>query len=156
MWSEFDPGRIQETLFLDESMDQAYESEERMLNIFSYFTLLSIIISVLGLFAVTSFMVKQRTKEMGIRKVLGASLKDLLRLISREFLLLVAIGFVIAAPIASYFLMGWLDEFAYAIGLSVGYYFATALGIGVIAFSVIAWHAFRASKADPVVALKYE
>lgn len=155
-WAEFDPGRIQETLFMDERFNQAYQSEERMLTIFSYFTLLSILISVLGLFAVTSFMVKQRTKEMGIRKVLGASLGDVLRLISKEFLLLVLIGFVIATPIATYFLLEWLDEFAYSLTLGPQYFIVTALIIGVVAFSVIAWHAFQASKADPVVALKYE
>ncbi len=101
--------------FLDENINRFYESEERLSAMYKVYAMLAIFISCLGLYGLVNFMVVQKTKEVGIRKVLGASVQSILYLFSKEFTILIAIAFVIAAPAAWYLMNNWLKDFAYKI-----------------------------------------
>ena len=142
--------------FLNEDLDNMYRSETRMFDLLKYFAIVAIIIACLGLYGLASFAAEQRTKEIGIRKVLGASEFNLAFLISKEFLILVSLSNLIAWPLAFYFMKNWLDTFAYRIDLSV-YFFITA---GVIALIItiltVSYQALKAAYSNPVKSLRYE
>ena len=107
------PNRPFSYYFLDEFFDKQYRAEDRFGNLFLNFAILAIFISCLGLFGLASYSTMQRVKEIGIRKVMGASVSNIVNLLSKEFIKLVVISFVIAAPIAWYFMNKWLQDFAY-------------------------------------------
>ena len=142
--------------FLDESFNNQFQYIERSREIFSYFTLLAIFIACLGLFGLASFTAEQRTKEIGIRKVLGSSAPGIVLLLSKELLTLVIIGNVIAWPAAYFMLQRWLQGFPYRISLTLFPFIISALIVAIISFSTIAFQAIRAAMANPVEALKYE
>ena len=155
-WKKFDPARPFEYFFLDESFDMQYRAEERMQRIFFYFTLLAILIACLGLFGLASFAAEQRTKEIGIRKVLGASVSGIVLLLSREFTKWVLIANLIAWPVAWFALNRWLDNFAYHTEIRWHLFVlsgALALGIALI---TVSFQAVRAAQSNPVDAIKYE
>jgi putative ABC transport system permease protein len=150
------PGNPFEYYFLDEFFDRQYRSDIKTTQIFSLFTFLSIFISCLGLIGLSSLMITHRTKEIGIRKVLGASIQSLLTLLSKEFLKWVLIANFIACPIAYYFMNKWLQGFAYRIEIS-WWVFVLSGGISlVIALVTVSLQAIKASTANPVESLKYE
>ena len=155
-WKEIDPVRPLDFFFLDEFFDAQYRAEERLGRIFSSFSGLAIIIACLGLFGLASFMAEQRTKEIAIRKVLGASVQGVVARLSLEFIKLVALAVVLAWPVA-YFAMGaWSRNFAYRVGLSPWTFLAAgfaALGIAVL---TVGTQAFRAASSDPAESLKFE
>ncbi|NIR48896.1 FtsX-like permease family protein [candidate division KSB1 bacterium] len=155
-WQELQLGRTFSYFFLDEDFNRQYGSEERMGRLFSVFTGLGIIIAVLGLFGLASFMAEQRTKEIGIRKVLGATLVNVLSLLSKDFVKLVLLANVIACPIAWYVTGRWLENFAYRI--DIGWWiFVLAGGLAlVIALLTVSTQAVRAALANPVESLRYE
>lgn len=155
-WKEFEPSRPFNYLFLDDAFDSQYRSEERLRNITLYFSLLAIFIGCLGLFGMASFTAEQRTKEIGIRKVLGASVSGIVSLLAREFLLLVAIANLIAWPVAYYGMNRWLENFAYR--TNVGWETPVLAGILALAIALItvSYQAIRAALTDPVDALRYE
>jgi len=133
-----------------------YKSELSMGKVITYFTILAIIIACLGLFGLVSFIVDQRTKEIGIRKVMGASVLSIVKIISWEFLILVMIANVIAWIPAYYYLNQWLDEFAFRTSLSIWIFVSTTLISIMIALITVSSQAIRAASSNPVDALKYE
>jgi len=142
--------------FFDEAFDQAYETEVRMVGVFSAFAVLAIIIACLGLFGLAAFAAEQRTKEIGIRKVLGASNAGIFLLLSREFLKWVLIANVIAWPVAYFYTQKWLQGFAYRIHIAVWMYFFSAFLALFISFITVSRQAYKASVANPAKALKFE
>ncbi len=145
-----------EYYFVEDDIGQIYASEEQLGQIFRYFSGLSIVIASLGLFGLAAFAAQRRTKEIGIRKVVGASVTQVVMLLSREFLVLVLIANVIAWPIAWYAMSRWLENFAYRIDLGVGtFLLAGALAL-VIALATVSWQTVRAATANPVESLRYE
>jgi putative ABC transport system permease protein len=156
VWNKFSPNQPIRYTFLDESFARMYADVQRMGQIFSTFALLAIIIACLGLFALSSFMILQRTKEIGIRKVLGASISNVVFILSKDFLILVVVSNVIAWPVAYYFMNKWLQDFAYKINIS-WWLFALAGGIVlVIALATVIFQAIKAATANPVESLRYE
>ena len=155
-WNETEKGRPFEYSFLDQELAKLYQDEEVLGDLALILTVIIIFIAILGLFGLASFMTEQRTKEIGIRKVYGASGSSLIRLLSLEFIKLVAIAIVVAWPVSYYLLDEWLNYFAYHIGID---WFAFAAG-GVIAFilalMITASRAYVTSRANPVDTLKYE
>ncbi len=145
-----------EYTFLDEQFARKYESEQSFSKVFGLFTVLSIFISCLGLFGLVSFITTQRTKEIGIRKVLGASVTGIILLLSRDFLKLVLLAFVIAAPIAWYAMDQWLINFAYRIDISANVFIVAGLAALVIALLTVSFQAIKAALANPVKSLRSE
>jgi putative ABC transport system permease protein len=142
--------------FLDETIRNFYNTEQRIAKLINTATLLAILISCLGLFGLASYSTTQRLKEIGIRKVLGASVKQLTLLLTREFLLYVLIAFVIAMPIAIYGATSWLQGFAYHIELTAWMFATTALAALLIAFGTISLKTIRAAQRNPVDSLRSE
>jgi len=153
---QIDPFRPFEYVFLDDSFDAQYKTEERLSRIFSYFGLLSIFIASLGLFGLASFTAEQRTKEIGIRKVLGATVSGIVVLLSKEFTKWVLVANVIAWPIAYYSLHRWLEGFAYRTNIHLTV-FLVAMGISLmVALFTISIQAVRTALANPVDSLRHE
>jgi putative ABC transport system permease protein len=155
-WLELFPGRPFNYFFLDTDFGKLFRAEERLQKILGYFTLLAIFIACLGLFGLTSFMILQRTKEIGIRKVLGATISNVVLLLSKDFLILVGIAFIGAMPIAYVAMSRWLQDFAYRIEIGMGIFFgAGALAI-FIALITISYQAVRAALVNPANSIRYE
>jgi putative ABC transport system permease protein len=150
------PGMAYEHRFMDEAYAQLYDSERRLGHTFNVFTLLALFIACLGLFGLVSHHLLQRTKEIGIRKVLGASVPQLVGLVSREFVKLIGGAFLIATPVAWYAMHRWLGHFAYRIDIS-WWVFAGAgvLSLG-IALLTVSFQGIRAALANPVDSLRSE
>ncbi|UZR93178.1 ABC transporter permease [Chondrinema litorale] len=142
--------------FLDEDINQLYQSQEKVMNLFVCFAVLAIIIACLGIFGLASFTAEKRTKEIGIRKVLGASTSGLTLMITRDFLLLVMVSSLIAWPVAWYFMDNWLADFNYRIDLSVGVFIIASGTAVIIALFTVSSQAIKAALTNPVKALKYE
>ncbi len=142
--------------FLDESFDALYRSEQQMGELAGLFAGLALLVACLGLFGLATYMVERRTKEIGIRKVLGASVASLVSLLSLEYVVLVAVAFAFAAPVAYAVVGRWLDGFAYRADLAWWTFAAAGLVAAVIALATVGVHAVRAATADPVKALRYE
>ena len=142
--------------FLDDSIAEFYKQEEKMALAYQLFAVLSLVISSIGLYGMVSFMLGQKVKEIGIRKVLGASVASIVYLFSKEFIYMVALAFCIAAPIAYYFMHGWLANFAYRIDLGAGLFLAVVLSALLIAMLTVGVNAFRAAVANPVDSLRDE
>jgi putative ABC transport system permease protein len=142
--------------FLDESLDKFYKSERKWSNIIGWAGGISVFLACLGLFGLAALAAINRTKEIGIRKVLGASLPVIVKLLSKDFLKLVAIALVIAAPFAWYFMNKWLQDFAYRI--SIGWWIFVIAGSMalLVAFVTIAFQAVKAGIANPVTSLRTE
>ena len=142
--------------FVDENFNKLYVSEQQYSHIFTTASLWAIFIACLGLFGLATFTVESRTKEIGIRKVLGASVASITALLSKDFLLLVLLAIFIASPIAYYFMDKWLQDFAYRISIS-WWVFAAAGGLAVlIAFLTVGFQSIKAALMNPVKALKSE
>jgi len=155
-WKESNPNEPFEYSFLDEDFQKNYETEERQAGLIRYFTLVAIIISCLGLFGLATFTAEQRTKEIGIRKVLGASAYGLVGLLSRDFLKLVIIAVLVASPLAWYFMNKWLQNFAYQTSIGWEVFALTTLIAVVIAFGTISFQAVKVALANPVKSLRTE
>lgn len=155
-FKEFSPGYTPEYYFLDENFDKLYRSEERVESIFKFFTLLAIMISCLGLFGLITFTAVRRRKEVGIRKVLGAPVSNIVLHLSKEFVILALIANLIAWPVA-YIAMGkWLQSFAYRTHISISVFILSALIALVIALLTVCYQSVKAALANPVHSLKYE
>jgi putative ABC transport system permease protein len=153
---EIDPLRPFEYAFLDDSFDAQYRAEERLSKIFSYFAIFAIFIASLGLFGLSSFTAEQKTKEIGIRRVLGASVSGIVVLISREFMKWVLIANAIAWPIAYFSLNKWLQGFAYRTSLSLTAFVFSAVISILIALLTVSFQAIKTAVANPVDSLRYE
>ncbi|MEM9290711.1 MAG: ABC transporter permease [Acidobacteriota bacterium] len=155
-WSELFPGLTFEYFFLDDHFEELYRPERNLGRAFGYFAAVAILVGCLGLFGLASFMAEQRTKELGIRKVLGASVPSLVGLLSKEFLILVAVANLIAWPVAWIIMGRWLEDFAYRIELGIGVFVLSAVGALLIAQLTVTWQALRAATTRPVRSLRYE
>jgi len=142
--------------FADDEYAKKFAMEERVGKLASSFAILAILISCLGLFGMASFMAEQRTKEIGVRKVLGATVFSLWRLISKDFVMLVIISLFIAIPAAYYFMFNWLQKYSYHTGLSWWIFAATAIGAVVITLLTVSYQSIKAALMNPVRSLKTE
>jgi putative ABC transport system permease protein len=155
-WKELDPNRPFQFLFLDDSFDSLYRQEDRLKTITLYFSFLAVFIGCLGLFGMASFTAEQRTKEIGIRKVLGASVGGIIRLLAKEFVVLVLLANLISLP-AAYFVMNrWLESFAYRMDVQFWVFILTSVLSLSIALITVSYQAVRAALANPVDSLRYE
>jgi len=150
------PDFVFEYHFLDEDFEQLYRSEQRMGQLFKYFTLLAIFISCLGLFGLAAFTTEQRTKEIGIRKVLGASITSILTLLSKDITKWILIANIIAWPTAWFVMSKWLERFAYRIPIDVGTFFLAGFLVVLIALLTVSYQSIKAALTNPVNSLKYE
>jgi putative ABC transport system permease protein len=155
-WREFLPNQPFEYDFLDERFAGMYRTEQRIGKIFGVFAAFAIFIGCLGLFGLAAFTAEQRTKEIGIRKVLGASAPGIVQLLTREFLILVAVANVIAWPVAFLVMRGWLKDFSYRISLSVWVFVFAGMVTLLIALLTVSFQAVRAAFANPADSLRYE
>lgn len=155
-WKSVMPNRPFSYFFMDEYFDKQYRGEEKFGKLFLNFSILAIFISCLGLLGLASYSTMQRTKEIGIRKVMGASVSNIVNLLSRDFLKLVLISFLIAAPIAWYFMYKWLQEFAYR--TSIGWWVFLFAGIAALAVALltVSFQAIKAAVTNPVNSLRSE
>ncbi|HEY0354611.1 MAG TPA: ABC transporter permease, partial [Flavisolibacter sp.] len=149
-WKKLNPHEPFEYSFLDQDFQKNYETESRQASLISYFTIIAIIISCLGLFGLASFTAEQRTKEIGIRKVLGASVAGVVTLLSKDFLKLVLIAVVIASPLAWFAMNKWLQNFAYKTTITWQVFVITTLVTMLIAFATISFQAVKAAVSNPV------
>lgn len=157
-WKKLAPEIPIEYFFLDTVFERRYSSEERLQRLFGYFSTLAIFIACLGLFGLASFAAEQRTKEIGIRKVLGASETSLIFLLSKEFTLLVLIANFVAWPLAYLAMHNWLEGFAYRIQLNshLGFFFLASAIALLIAWLTVSFQAIKASLVNPINSLRYE
>jgi len=155
-WKRVFPNRPLEYTFLDQEFEEQYQNDQRRGQIFSIFSIITIIIACLGLLGLASFTTSQRTKEIGIRKVLGASVGNIVVMISKDFLILIVISIIISIPAAYYFMNQWLQNFAYQVEINYLTFLMAAMLALVITFITIGFHTFRAAVANPVNALREE
>jgi putative ABC transport system permease protein len=155
-WRELYPNQSFDYYFFDDSWQRLYESEDRLSRIFSSFTIFAIFIACLGLFGMASFTAEQRTKEIGIRKVLGASVSGVVVLLAKDFLKLVILANIIAWPIAYITMRRWMQSFAYRAGIGIWMFVLTAvLAVGIALFTV-SFQSIKAAVSKPIDAIKYE
>ena len=156
VFKQFNPDQPFEYKFVDEEYAKKFGNEERISKLAGFFAILAIFISCLGLFGMASFMAEQRTKEIGIRKVVGASVFNVWKLLSKEFVVLVIISCFIAIPVAYYYMHGWLQNYKYRTEIT-WYVFAAAIG-GALAITLltVSFQAIKAAIANPVKSLRTE
>ena len=155
-WKKFFPGNTFDYFFLDDHFDEQYKADQRFGQVFTLFTSLAILVACLGLFGLASFTTLQRTKEIGIRKVLGASVSNILRLLFREFAILLVIAFVISVPIAWLTTSKWLQGYAFRIGLQWTFFVFPFIAIVAIALMTVSFQSIKAALANPVKSLRTE
>lgn len=155
-WESVYPDFVFSYEFLDDSIRKFYENEQHTSQMLTGFTSLAIFIGCLGLFGLTSFMANQKTKEIGVRKVMGASVQNIILIFSKEFIVLIILGFLIALPLAWYFSDQWLSQFAYKITLGPIVFVAGFTTTLIIAVLTVGYRSFKAATANPVDSLKYE
>lgn len=155
-WDKFFPEYAYTSSFMDERIENFYRQEEQLSLLYKIFAGLAIVISCLGLYGLVSFMAVQKVKEVGVRKVLGASVGNIVYLFSKEFTILIAIAFAIAAPVAYYMMSGWLDNFQYKISIGVGVFAIAMVASIVIAWATVGYKAVKAALANPVKSLRSE
>ncbi|MGK7394528.1 MAG: ABC transporter permease [Candidatus Cyclobacteriaceae bacterium M3_2C_046] len=155
-WDEFAPMAPFEYSFMDMQFEQAHASEKRTGQLFSLFTVLAVFIAALGLFGLTTYTAEQRTKEIGVRKAMGATFKDIILLISGEFNKLVIISFVLAAPVGYYLMNLWLKDFPYKIEIDWLLLILAGSIALLISWITISYHSIRSARANPVKSLRYE
>lgn len=156
LWQGMAPQSPIEYTFLDQDLQSLYEKESRMSRVFLLFATLSIFIACLGLFGLAAFMAAQRTKEIGIRKVLGASVFSVVGLLSKEFIFLVGLALVIASPVAYYAMHKWLQNFAYRVEIHWWIFILAGVMALLVAFATVSFQSIRAALADPVKSLRNE
>jgi putative ABC transport system permease protein len=155
-WQKYLPDLPYQYTFLDENFSKLYEAEQRQGTIFTVFACIAIFIASLGLLGLSAFAITQRIKEIGIRKVLGANVSTIVTMLSKDFLILVAVSTIIAFPVAWYFMHKWLQDFAYRIGMPWWIFIIAAILAGFIALFTISFQAVRAATANPVKSLRTE
>ncbi|MCH8959912.1 MAG: ABC transporter permease [Bacteroidetes bacterium] len=155
-WAQFYPDWPFEFHFADQGFDAQYRAEESLGQIFTTFAILAIVIACLGLFGLASFTAQQRTKEIGVRKVLGASVGSLVVLLSKEFTILVLVAFVVAVPLAYVAMDRWLQDFAYRVEISWPIFLVAGLSALVIAWLTVSYQSIKSALTNPVESLRYE
>ncbi len=155
-WEEAKPGNPYFSFLLDEFYDSQHRSEKRLGSIFRSFALMAVLIGCVGLFGLAAYLAEQRTKEIGIRKVVGARAGSIVLLLCKEFILLVTVANVVAWPVAYFALRKWLQNFPYAVSLELGVFVMTSALTLIIALLTVGFQSFKAASADPVAALRHE
>lgn len=155
-WNAFQPGRPFEYTFLDEAFNKMYSAEKRLESLFGIFAALAIIIACLGLFALTAFTAEQRTREIGIRKVLGASVSSIVLLLSKEFGKLILISFVLAAPLSWYAVTRWLENYTYKTEVGIAVYLFAGVAAFLVAWFTMGFQSVKAARSNPVTSLRSE
>ncbi|RDC65563.1 ABC transporter permease [Adhaeribacter pallidiroseus] len=156
VWNRFSPEYPLEFNFLNENFNQMYQADDKLQSLLSLFTLVTIFVACLGLFGLAAFAAERRRKEVGIRKVLGASVKEIAFLLSKEFIKLVGVALVVASPVAWYFMEKWLQDFAYRITLSWEVFVTAGLLALFIAGITVGFQAVKAATVNPVDSLRSE
>ena len=142
--------------FLDDHFDEMYKSDQQMGSVITIIAVLSIFIGCMGLFGLASISIQRRIKEIGIRKVMGASIKELMILLSKGFATMIFVSFVIASPITFVFMSGWLENFAYRVDINPLLFIIGGAVALIIALATISYHVIKAVRANPVSSLRYE
>jgi putative ABC transport system permease protein len=155
-WNELFPEKTFEFTFLDQELDQQYDNFQNFGLIIEIFTIIAVIIACLGVYGLVLFAVQRKVKEIGVRKVLGASVVGILRLISKDFAILVVFGFILAVPLSYYFMNKWLENFIYHTNLDVITYAISLIMVTIIVFITISYQALKASLTNPVNSLRSE
>jgi ABC-type antimicrobial peptide transport system permease subunit len=153
-WEAAFPDGIFEFTFLDQKINDFYKSETKLYSMFKIFAGIAMLISCLGLWGLATFAAQQRVKEIGIRKVLGASVQTIVSLLSKEFLLMIAIALLIASPVAYYFMKDWLQTFAYHVDITVTVFLLAGIATALIALGTVGFQAMKAALANPIDSLK--
>jgi ABC-type antimicrobial peptide transport system permease subunit len=156
LWKAEFPDQVYQYQFLDEKINDYYQSESKLTVLYKFFAGIAIFISCLGLYGLVSFMATQRVKEIGIRKVLGASSINIIFLFAKEFTILILLSFLIAAPLANYFMQDWLRNFSFRISPGFSLYILAIGGSVTIAWLTVAYKSFKAASRNPVIALRNE
>ena len=156
IWNEAFPEFVFEYQFMDEKIASFYKQENILYNLYACFAAIAIFLSCLGLYGLASFMAAQRLKEVGIRKVLGASIRSIVYLFSREFIVLIGVAFVIASPITWYFMHDWLQQYAYRTTLSWWVFLSAGAVAMLIALVTVSFKALKAASSNPVTNLRTE
>ena len=156
MWNKNFPDYVFEYGFLDESIESFYKQENQLAQLYKIFAGIAIFLGCLGLYGLASYMSVQRIKEVGIRKVLGASIGSIVYLFSKEFILLIFIAFLIAAPLAWYFMNQWLQDYAFRIDISWWIFVVGGLTSILVALATVSYRAIRAAVVNPVDSLRSE
>jgi putative ABC transport system permease protein len=155
-WNSVHPGKIYEYQFLDDSIAELYETEETMLKLVRAFSLIAILIGCIGLYGLVSFMAAQKTKEIGIRKVLGSSVGEILWIFGKEFSILILTASAVAGPVAWLLMNSWLQDFKYRVQIGA-LTFMWAIGLTVtVAIVTIGWQSLKAAFMNPVKSLRTE
>jgi putative ABC transport system permease protein len=141
---------------MDESFNEMYSADQRVGKIALIFAALAIVIGCMGIFGLSAFIAEQRTKEIGIRKVLGASAQGIVQLLSREFMKLLTISFIIATPLAWWMMHKWLQDFAYRIEIGWWIFLVAGIATFIIALATVSLQSIKAAMADPVECLRAE
>ncbi|MCL5020208.1 MAG: FtsX-like permease family protein, partial [Bacteroidetes bacterium] len=155
-WREFSPDFPIQYYFLDQALAREYRSEDQFETAFFWFSLFAIFIACLGLFGLTAYTVEQRTKEISVRKILGATTTGITFMLSRQFIALVLFSNIIAWPVAYYVANNWLQNFAYRINISPLVFLLSGAMALVIALVTVSSHAIKAATANPIENLRYE
>ena len=156
LFKEIIPNAVFDYTFLDKYLNTLYAADERIAKIILIFSILAVVVASLGLFGLTTYMAEQRTKEIGVRKILGASVGSVVTLLSKDFLKLVGFGFVIAIPVAWYAMHEWLQNFAYHIDIGAGIFAVAGVVAILIALATVSWQSVKAAIANPVESLRNE
>lgn len=155
-WTEIYPDRYFNYEFLDDYTAGLYRKEEKMFTLFKIFSGISIFVGCLGLYGLISFVVNQKVREVGIRKVMGASVVDIVSLFSKEFVKLIIVAFILAAPVAWYFMTGWLEGFAYHVNISWTVFFVGLSATIVVSFLTVSYRSVKAAMTNPVETLRVD
>lgn len=155
-WDRFFPGNTFEHFFLDQHFNDQYKADQRFGQVFTFFSMLAIMVACLGLFGLASFTTIQRTKEIGIRKVLGASVIGILRLLYKEFALLLVVSFVIAIPVAWFAVRKWLDGYAFRVDVNWSFFVIPFLLVLLVALLTVSYQSLKAALGNPVNSLRTE
>lgn len=156
IWNRFEPDRIFISSMLNEDLYRLYLAEERFMKVFGIFAMLAIFTACLGVFGLAKFATSRRTKEIGIRKILGATVADIVKLFSSEVVRLMGVAFLIAVPVSHFIMARWLQQFAYKTTLSIWIFVTAGITALLIAWLAVSWQSIKAAMANPVNSLRSE
>jgi putative ABC transport system permease protein len=155
-WAKFSPGFPFQFYFLDQRLDEQYRAEERIDELFKIFAALALLIGCMGLFGLSAFTAERRAKEVGIRKALGATVTELVRMFSTEYTRLLVVAWIIATPVAWIGARAWMKDFAYQADIGFWPYAAAGVATLLVAWFTVSYHSVRAASTNPVETLRYE
>jgi len=156
IWNQFSPDEPISFIFMNDQLNQLYLAEEKLIVLFSYFTFITIFIACLGLFGLAAFTAEQRTKEIGVRKVMGASVLQIITLLSKDFTKLVLFSSMIACPLSFFAMSKWLQNFAYRTNINIWVFLVSGGLALIIALITVSVQTIKTASANPVESLKYE